>query len=102
MKSASSRSPLQRIPSVQTPPWRTFGPTTSVNLGADASAFRVWAKCTDQVPVSSAWSEAVDSSHEKSTTPDLPPAIVGKTTAPEPALSLRIGDQVCPLSLETA
>src|SRR5438105_14195824 len=101
MKSPSSRSPLHRIPSVQTPPERTAGPTTSVTAARDDVALRNCAKCTDQVALS-AWSVPVDSSHAKSTTPPLPRTIVEKTTAPLPAFTLRIGDHVPPLSVETA
>src|SRR3954451_5948299 len=101
MKSASSRPPLQRMPSVQTAPVRTAGPATSLNVGLVAVAFRLCAKCSVHVPTLP-WSSAEDSSQAKSTMPPEPPVIVGKTTAPLPLLTLCIGDQVAPLSFETA
>src|SRR4051794_28204025 len=101
MKSASSRSPVQTIPSVQTPPFRTTGPFTSVKVGREDVAFRDWAKCTVHVPLS-VWLSPVDSSQAKSTIPPAPPTIVGKTTAPLPALILCIADHVRPLSVEDA
>src|SRR3954464_12392049 len=102
MKSASSRSPLQTIPRVQTPPVRTVGPLTSVKVGDDEVALRLCANRTLQVPCASLWSSELDSSHAKSTIPALPPTIVGKTTAPWPARVFRIFDHARPLFFETA